>query len=102
MHRSMLAALCAATLVLPVSAAAQGPGDDEVATTGGLRVSPFVGFLTSFARAEEWVFEEGDTGAFVESDGEIAGGTAFGVQFEAPLQGRIGWQGAAGYATRGD
>ena len=103
MHRRMLAAVFAAALVLPASAAAQrGPGDDEVVLIRGMRISPFVGFLTAFSRTEEWAFEEGDASAFAQSEVDVAGGTAFGAQFEAPLQGRFGWQAAAGYARRGD
>lgn len=102
MQRSMLAALFAATLVLPGSSAAQARPDEDVVLIRGLRVSPFVGFLTAYTRTEEWVFQEGETSAFAESELDIAGATAFGVQLEGPLQGRFALQGAAGYAARGN
>lgn len=102
MHRCMLAAVAAATLGLPASAATQATPQDDVVGIRGLRISPFIGFLTSFTRMEEWVFEEGNASVFVESEVDIAGGTTFGVQLEVPLQGRFGLVGAAAYAARGD
>src|SRR5687768_6885181 len=102
MHRCGFATVLAATLVFPASVAAQAGPDEEVVLIRGLRVSPFIGFMTAFTRNEEWTFEEGAEFMIAESEVDIAGGTAFGVQVEGPLQGRFGLIGAGGYAARGD
>jgi hypothetical protein len=101
MQRRMFAAVFAATLLLPSSGAAQGP-DEEVVLIRGMRLSPFIGVLSSFSRLEKWNFEEGTSSLSAVSQVDIASGTAFGVQLEGPLRRRFGWQAAAAYAVRGE
>jgi hypothetical protein len=103
MHRRVLAAAFAATLVLPgVTEAQFQPLETDVRWSPGFRVNPFVGYLTAFTRAEEWVFQEGQEMAYVQSDVRIGGGPALGLHVETPLSGRFGLTAAGAYGSRSD
>jgi hypothetical protein len=102
MLRRVLAAAVAATFVLPAVAAAQARPTETSIRGPGFRISPFVGYLTGFTRAEEWLYVEAENRAFVQASVRVSGGPAAGVQLDAPLVGRWGLTAAAAYASRGD
>lgn len=101
MQRIVLAVALAATLVIPDAAAAQlgreGPGRGA-----GLRVTPFVGFLIGFTRAEDWRFSEADTSVYVQSNVTMAGGAAGGMQIDVPLYGRFSLTAGGLFGSRAD
>ncbi|HUF50645.1 MAG TPA: hypothetical protein VMN60_07430 [Longimicrobiales bacterium] len=101
MIRRVLAAAFAATLVLPAAGSAQlMPMLDDPTWTPRFRISPFIGYLTSVSRADEWTTSNGTQfrDEFVEM--EIGGGAAVGLALAMPLHGSWGVAAGAGYASR--
>jgi hypothetical protein len=99
MRWRLIAAGFAATFALPTSALAQpvpGSGDTGI----GLRVTPFVGYLTGFTRSEEWNYSGPGGPVYLQSRARIAGGGAGGLIVEAPLRGNFGVTAAVGYGSR--
>jgi hypothetical protein len=103
MRRRVFAAAFAASLVLPQSTFAQfSPAADLPAWGAGYRVTPFVGYLTSITRAEEWIHRGGGEPRYMNSRVVVAGGNAAGLSVEAPVRGHFGVGAAGGYASRGN
>jgi hypothetical protein len=103
MHRRVFAAVFAATFALPTATDAQlAPGRADAALSAGVRVTPFVGYLASFTRSEDWVHESQAGVAFVQTDVHIGGGWGGGVVVDAPLRNGFGVTAAAGYGSRGN
>jgi hypothetical protein len=103
MHRRVLAAVFAATLVLPGAAAAQfSPLQDDARRDHGFRVNPFVGVLTGFTRAERWLYDDGASAGFAQADVRLANAPIVGLHIETPLYRNLGVTAAAGYASRGE
>jgi hypothetical protein len=102
MNRRVLLAALAVALVLPGPAAAQVvPMADEPFWNARLRVTPFLGYMTSFTRAEEWT-HTGTTPQFAQIDTEVAGGGVVGLNFDVPVASRVGLTGMAAYASRNE
>lgn len=98
MNQRVLATAFAATLMLPAGGSGQGwMTQDEPVLSPYLRITPFVGYLPSFVRLEDWS-HAGST--FVQSEVTIAGGPATGIAVEAPLYGRFGLTAAALFGSR--
>jgi hypothetical protein len=102
MHRRVLAAVFAAVAVLPAASFAQRPPLQAAPASGGVRVTPFVGYLAGFTRNEEWLHESSDGIAFLQAELRIAAGEAAGLVLELPLHAGFGFTTAAGYGSRGD
>jgi hypothetical protein len=99
MTRRVLIAALAASIILPGTAAAQlAPGDYPAPR---YRITPFVGYMTSIDRAEEWRFHSDGTTIYQTADVGVGGGETVGVQVETPLIGSFGLSAAAGFASRG-
>ncbi|MEX1182623.1 MAG: hypothetical protein WEF86_05270 [Gemmatimonadota bacterium] len=100
MNRRVLTAALAAMLIFPAAAAAQLSLQDDTGWMSNLRVTPFIGYLTSFERTEEWFHTGGTEADRVRVQTDIAGGTTFGLEGEYPLRGRFGAAAAAAFASR--
>lgn len=101
-RRVLIAALAVVMLVPQGSASAQlVPLQDEPFWTARLRVTPFVGYLTSVVRTEEWL-HAGTSPQYAQIDFELAGGGAAGLGIDIPLANRVGLSGMAAYASRGE
>lgn len=102
MIRRVLLAALAVVLVSPNPASAQlVPMQDGPFWNARLRVTPFVGYMTSFVRAEEWT-HTGTTPQYAQIDNEIGGGTAAGLNIDVPLASRIGLTALGAYASRSE
>lgn len=99
MNRGVLAIALAAVLI-PAAANAQIQPLREDVTGPTLRVTPFIGHLTSFERIEEWRSFAGSQVSHVRVSHNVAGGTAAGLNLEVPLSGRFGVTAAGAYASR--
>jgi hypothetical protein len=101
MIRRVFAAALAASLVLPTVAAAQyRPLQDDASWGPSFRITPFIGYLTSVDRIEDWAHVDGSQTARLRTEHSIAGGTAGGISIEVPVNSRFGVTGAAVFAQR--
>jgi hypothetical protein len=98
MTRRVLVAALAASIVLPGTAAAQLAA--ETGPAPRFRITPFVGYMPAFDRAEEWSFDNNNTTIFRHAELRIGGGETVGLHFEGPLRGVFGVSAAAGFARR--
>jgi hypothetical protein len=103
MHWRLIAAVVAATCALPTGTFAQAATRNAAASAGArVRITPFIGYLTGFTRAEDWTHESLDGVVFLRSDVAIASGKAGGLIVEAPLRDGFGVTAAVGYTSRGN
>lgn len=101
MNRRVLAAAFVATVLLPGAGSAQMMAlQDDPTWTPRLRITPFIGYLTSVARTDEWFASTGTGTDQRQVAVEVGGGAAAGVAASLNLMGRWGVTGAVGYGMR--
>lgn len=99
MTRRVLLAALAVVLVLPGTVSAQLVPMQDRPFSNPLRITPFVGFMTSLIRAEEWTYS-GTTPDFASVDSELGSGGVAGLNIDVPLAGRFGLSALGAYARR--
>ena len=101
MNRRVLLAALAVVALSPVSASAQLVPMQDQPFTNQLRITPFIGYMTSLVRTEEWTTAE-TTPQFASVDYEMAGGGAVGLNVDVPLGPRFGLTAMGAWAHRGE
>lgn len=99
MHRSVLAAALTVVLAAPTDTSAQLVPSQDRPFANRFRVTPFVGYMTSLIRAEEWTYS-GTTPQFASIDYELGGGGAAGLNIDVPFGSRVGLTALGAYTRR--
>ena len=98
MNRRVLLAALAVVACAPAPTSAQLVPMQDQPFTNQLRIMPFLGYMTSLIRTEEWAEEA--TPQFASVDYEMAGGGAVGLNIDVPLGTRFGLTALGAYARR--
>jgi hypothetical protein len=101
MNRRVLAAAFVATVMLPGAGSAQMvPLQDDPSWTPRLRITPFVGYLTSSSRVDQWFSTGSSTEIDRTVDVEVGGGMSAGLVGTLALKGPWGVTAMAAYGSR--
>jgi len=101
MNRRVLAAAFVATVMLPGAGSSQMVNlQDDPSWTPRLRITPFVGYLTSTTRTDEWFARGGSSDIDEEVQVEVGGGPAAGLAATFNLRGPWGITALAAYGQR--
>ena len=100
----VLAVVLALAGLLPCGGTAQlMPLQDDPAQRPRVRLSPYLAYLTSVTRGEEWVNSDGaGTNTFVDVDYTLGDGYAGGIDVDIRVHGPWNVFGGAMYVSRGD